>query len=357
MEYGIALVQGADSWKTVQRAEALGFSHAWFYDSQLLCADIYVAMAAAAVNTKTIKLGAGVLIPSNRIAPVTANAMASLNQLAPGRIICGLGTGFTGRRTMGLKAQKLSALREHTRIIRALWRGEITEWEFEQQRRKIRLLDPNAGLYNLNDPIPVHFSAFGPKARALTAELADGWCNFMTSTAVNDQAREMRQAWTAAGRNPHGLYMTCFALGCVLADGEAADSARAKPQAGPIAACVLHWLVEDGDDSAVPLALKPLYDEYRKLFLSYEPADARYLQLHKGHLMYVRPDESPLITADLIRGSSLTGTVGEIRALVAAMKAAGYSQLAIQLTPGNEEALEDWAHAFGLSSSPRKHAA
>ena len=119
----------------------------------------------------------------------------------------------------------------------------------------------------------------------------------------------------------------------------------------------LQWLVEDGDDSAVPPGLKPLYDEYRKLFLSYEPADARYLELHKGHLMYVRPDESPLITADLIRGSSLTGTVGEIRAQVAAMKAAGYSQLAIQLTPGNEEALEDWAHAFGLSASPRQHAA
>ena len=357
MEFGIALVQSANSWKTVQRAEALGFSHAWFYDSQLLCADIYVAMAAAAVNTKTIKLGAGVLIPSNRIAPVTANAMASLNQLAPGRIICGLGTGFTGRRTMGLKAQKLSTLREHTRIIRALWRGEIIEWEFEQQRRKIRLLDPAAGLYNCHDPIPVHYSAFGPKARALTAELADGWCNFMTSPAVNDQAREMRQSWTAAGRDPHSLYMTCFALGCVLNEAEAADGPRAKAQAGPIAACVLHWLVEDGDDSAVPPGLKPLYDEYRKLFLSYTPADARYLQLHKGHLMYVRPDESSLITGDLIRASSLTGTVGEIRAQVAAMKAAGYNQIAIQLTPGNEDALDDWAHAFGLASSPRKHAA
>ena len=357
MDYGIALVQSADSWKTVQRAEALGFSHAWFYDSQLLCADIYVAMAAAAVNTKSIKLGAGVLIPSNRIAPVTANAMASLNQLAPGRIICGLGTGFTGRRTMGLKAQKLSALREHTRIIRALWRGEITEWDFEQQRRKIRLLDPAAGLYNIADEIPVHFSAFGPKARALTAELADGWCNFMTSPAVNDQVRELRQAASAAGRNPNSLYTTCFALGCVLKEHEAADSPRAKAQAGPIAACVLHWLVEDGDDSAVPAALKSLYDEYRKLYLGYEPVDARYLQLHKGHLMYVRSDESSLINGDLIRASSLTGTVGEIRSQVAAMKAAGYNQIAIQLTPGNEDALDDWAHAFGLVSSPSKRAA
>ncbi len=39
MDYGIALAPGADAWKTVHRAEALGFSHAWFYDTQLLCAD------------------------------------------------------------------------------------------------------------------------------------------------------------------------------------------------------------------------------------------------------------------------------------------------------------------------------
>ena len=73
--------------------------------------------------------------------------------------------------------------------------------------------------------------------------------------------------------------------------------------------------------------------------------------------MYVRPDESPLITGDLIRGSSLTGTVADIRAQAAAMQAAGYNQIAIQLAPGHEDALDQWAHAFGLASSPQKRAA
>ena len=107
MDYGIALAPAADAWTLVQRAEALGFSHAWFYDTQMLCADVFVAMAAAAVHTSRIRLGTGVLIPSNRIAPVTANALASLNQLAPGRIVFGVGTGFTGRNTMGLGAMKI----------------------------------------------------------------------------------------------------------------------------------------------------------------------------------------------------------------------------------------------------------
>jgi 5,10-methylenetetrahydromethanopterin reductase len=85
MEFGIALVSNVDAWKTAKRAEELGFSHCWFFDSQLLCPDIYVSMALAAANTSRIKLGTGVIVPSNRLAPVTANALASLNRLAPGR--------------------------------------------------------------------------------------------------------------------------------------------------------------------------------------------------------------------------------------------------------------------------------
>ena len=90
-----------------RRAEELGFSHAWFYDTQMLNADPFVAMAAAAMVTEKIHLGTGVLIPANRIAPVTANALASLNTLAPGRIHLGISTGFTARRAMGLGAVKL----------------------------------------------------------------------------------------------------------------------------------------------------------------------------------------------------------------------------------------------------------
>src|SRR2546425_166397 len=63
MEYGIALASDVDAWKTVKRAEELGFTHAWFYDSQLLLPDIFVPMALAAEHTPKITLGTGVLIP------------------------------------------------------------------------------------------------------------------------------------------------------------------------------------------------------------------------------------------------------------------------------------------------------
>src|SRR5580765_6570676 len=115
MQFGIAMTTSADSWTLVQRAEELGFSHAWFYDTQMLSADCFVAMGAAAVNTRRIRLGTGVLIPSNRIAPVAANAFATLNKLAPGRIDFGVGTGFTGRRAMGQGAIRLADMEEYVR--------------------------------------------------------------------------------------------------------------------------------------------------------------------------------------------------------------------------------------------------
>src|SRR6266480_4481526 len=94
MRFAIAVATDADSWRVVRRAEELGFSRAWFYDTQMLSADPFVAMAAAAMKTTQIRLGTGVLIPSNRIAPVAANAFASLNKLAPGRLDFGVGAGW-----------------------------------------------------------------------------------------------------------------------------------------------------------------------------------------------------------------------------------------------------------------------
>src|SRR5947209_4680482 len=115
MDFGINLATAADSWKVVKRAEELGYARAWFYDTQLLNADLFVAMGAAAVQTSRIRLATGVLIPSNRIAPVAASALASLNALAPGRIDFGVSTGFTARRTMGLGPVRLDDLREYIR--------------------------------------------------------------------------------------------------------------------------------------------------------------------------------------------------------------------------------------------------
>jgi 5,10-methylenetetrahydromethanopterin reductase len=348
MDFGIALPTAADSWKLAQRAEELGFSHAWFYDTQMLNADCFVAMGAAAVNTRRIRLGTGVLVPSNRIAPVTANALASLNSLAPGRIDFGVGTGFTARRAMGFGAMKLKDMEIYIGQVYGLLRGEIVDFEMEGQIRKIRFLNPELDLFNTRDPIALHLSAFGPRSRALTARLAAGWIDFVST--VEHGVREveaMRQEWAKAGHAMGDLSATAFALGCVLEEGEPADSERAMAQAGPRAAVMLHRAADEALSGLKPGTSMPSkareLEGYIALARGFEPSDARYLQNHRGHLMFLKPEERPFVTADLIRATSFTASEAEIKQRIEALRGAGYTQFTIQLVPGQEQALADWA--------------
>jgi len=349
MHFGIALPTAADSWKIVQRAEELGFSHAWFYDTQMLSADCFVAMGAAAVHTRRIRLGTGVLVPSNRIAPVTANAIATLNQLAPGRIDFGVGTGFTARRAMGFGAMKIRDMEDYIRQVYGLLAGEIVEFEMEGQRKKIRFLNPELPLFNTRDPIKLHLSAFGPRTRALTAKLDAGWIDFVgnVDTGIRE-VQAMRTAWTEAGRAVGDLQATAFALGCVLADGEPADSPRAMAQAGPRAAVMLHRAADEAISGlkpgiAMPSGGRPEVDGYVELARGFEPKDAPYLQNHRGHLMFVKPEEKRFVTADLIKATSFTASEREIIERIIRLRDAGYTQFTIQLIPGHEAAIDDWA--------------
>jgi 5,10-methylenetetrahydromethanopterin reductase len=359
MHFAIALPTPADSWKTVKRAEDAGFHTAWFYDTQILSADVFVAMGAAAVKTDRIRLGTGVLIPSNRIAPVAANGFATLNALAPGRILAGYGTGYTGRRSMGLGAYKLADMDAYIRVTQAMLRGETPEFHIEGKTRKIRFLNPDTKLINIEDPVPAYISAFGPKARKLTASLGAHWINADFGEEISAlTAGEMDAAYRAAGRNPVDMHKSIFVFGSVLKDGEPYDSPRVKAESGPAALLMLHNAMEArqygslvGGDAPPANSDSPfarLEQEYRAVYEAYQPADARYLTLHRGHLMFVRPEEDRFVTADLIRATTATATAAELRDRIRRLKAAGYTEVTVQITPGCENMIEDWMRVFDM---------
>ena len=351
MDCDIFLAPAADSWKVVKRAEELGFRRAWFYDTQLLNAEVFVSMAAAAMQTSKIRLGTGVLIPSNRIAPVAASGLASLNALAPGRIDFGISTGFTARRTMGLRPVRLGDMEEYVRVVCGLLAGETLEWMFEDKRRKIRFLNPEIGAVNIKDPIPVHVSALGPRARRLTAKLGAGWIH-ATANVAHAQAAiaDMQAAWRDAGRDQARLHATAAIAGCVLGDNEASDSPRARAHAGPTATIALHSLVEReefGDlGRPIPPKLAPLIEQYRRIYHEYEPADARYLSNHRGHLMFLRPEEQAICTAELIRATTFTGPKAELREQLRELARAGFDHVGLTVRYGYPEMLEEWADVF-----------
>jgi len=356
MQFGIAIPTAADSWRLVRRAEELGFHHAWFFDTQMLSADPFVAMAAAAMKTEKIRLGTGVLIPSNRIAPVAANALASLNKLAPGRIDFGISTGFTGRRTMGLPAVKLADMAEYIRVVQALWRGETVETEFEGKRRQIRFLSPELELINLKDPIPLYIAATGPRARTLTAKLGAAWIDNVADPERGAATLEhMRGVWVQAGRAPDALTAVAWIGGAVLEDGEPVDGPRAMAMAGPRASMLLHRAADAAlAGYPAPVAMLPEFTKAMEGYVAhartFEPASAYYLSNHRGHLMYVRPDERPFITADMIRKTSFIGTAADLIRRIGALRDAGFSQVVFSIPPGQEHAIEDWGRirrAFG----------
>ncbi|MEK9644582.1 MAG: LLM class flavin-dependent oxidoreductase [Alphaproteobacteria bacterium] len=348
MKYGINIAPAADSWKIVKRAEELGFESAWFIDSQLINADMFVSMTAAAMKTDKIRLGTGVMIPTNRLSPVAASALASLNALAPGRIDMGVGTGFTGRRTMGLGPVKLADMFDYIDVVEKLLAGDIVDAEIEGALHPIRFMNPELELINIKDPVPVHVSALGPRGRKMVAERGYGWINTVgrldrAQAAIDD----MKKSWTDAGRDVKDLEASATSGGAILKSPDDWDEPYVKAQAGPQAAIILHNMVEEAEFGSIgqtpPPELAALVGEYKKVYDAYEPANARYLSNHKNHLMAVRPEEAHLITGMFIKNATFSGTKEELHEKIRAVEAMGYTRINMHVRAVLPEMVEDIA--------------
>src|SRR4029453_3300988 len=130
----------------------------------------------------------------------------------------------------------------------------------------------------------------------------------------------------AAGRDPETLYKTGFTLGCVPRSAADAGSARSRAQAGPLGAVFFHGVMEGTISlDRLPPELQAATDAYRPpVYERYEPADARYLNLHTGHLMWVRPEEEPFVTKELLAATTFTATRDELVDRVRMFRDGGY---------------------------------
>ena len=73
---------------------------------------------------------------------------------------------------------------------------------------------------------------------------------------------------------------------------------------------------------------------YVELAREIPPQGAHYLENHRGHLMFVKPEERPFVTAELIRLTTFTATEKELKERIAALADAGYTEIAMQIVPG-----------------------
>ena len=151
----------------VRRAEDLGFDPITFADSVSLSRfyirDPYVYLALVAGATRKATIGTCVTNPLTRHLSVTANAIASIDDLCPGRTVLGIGTGDTAVHLVGQERARLAPMRQALRVLRALLDGS----PFEHAGTRLASNWRKPGL-------PIYLAAGGPKALALGGELADG---------------------------------------------------------------------------------------------------------------------------------------------------------------------------------------
>ena len=353
MDYGIGIPSYIDAWREVQAAEAAGFTHAWFYDSQLIYSDVYATMALAAQNTSRIKLGTLVAIPTNRIAPVTASAIATINKLAPGRVILAMGTGYTGRNTMGLPQLSVKSLREYTEQVQGLLRGEDVLFRERDRERWIRLVHADhPDFINIEDPIQVILAANGPRALKVVGELSDGWVTTLRGRSdLAGDFETIAKAAAEAGRTTEKPYTVALTYGCVLREGESLSSERDIARVGPSVLPGVHaqWEATYGPGSN--LGMDPntkTGDSYEAYIQEYSmshgtPDDRQYLDVHRGHMVFLKPGEEQFATPEVI-SRSLTGTGPELIEKLERMEATGIDNVAISVTDswGARDLIEDF---------------
>jgi 5,10-methylenetetrahydromethanopterin reductase len=167
---------------------------------------------------------------------------------------------------------------------------------------------------------------------------------------VLEAVADMKKKWTAAGRDLKDLHMHGEIGGCVLHAGEAYDAPRVKDEAGPSAIMVVHDLVEEEMQDRAPMNLPPVLrgalDKYRKVYEKFEPADARYLTNHRGHLMFLKPEERDIVDAELIKNMSWTATKPELVERLRVLKDAGFERISVQIRHHIPSMLEDWWDVF-----------
>lgn len=160
------------------RADARGVRNAWF--PEITFADAFIPVAAAAIDTKRLRLSTGVVGIWSRSPVVMALTAGTLNQLCPGRLALGL--GLQARTYVenwhGATYQKtVMAMREYVTIVRRILAGENVTLEGEVFRvRNFQLMMPPP-----DPPIPIYIAAIGPKMTELAGEIADGVLGFMHS--------------------------------------------------------------------------------------------------------------------------------------------------------------------------------
>ncbi|MBN1146223.1 MAG: LLM class flavin-dependent oxidoreductase [Anaerolineales bacterium] len=181
-----------DGLEYVRYAEQRGFEAVWQAESRLV-RDAIVPMAAYAAVTERLKVGSGVINNWTRNIGLLAATFLTLDDLAPNRIICGIGAWWDPlARNVGIERRKpLTAMRETVEVMRRLLNMERVTFHGEFHHVDGIELDVVHGRREPRN-VPIMIGATGDKMMELAGEIADGVVlNYCVPPEYNDKALEL----------------------------------------------------------------------------------------------------------------------------------------------------------------------
>jgi 5,10-methylenetetrahydromethanopterin reductase len=306
-------------------AEQLGYERAWLYDSPALYGDVWVGLARIAERTSRIGLGTGVAVPSLRHPMATAAAIADIELLAPGRLACAFGTGYTARLTMGQKAMTWARFTTYIRQLRGLLAGDVVDID----GAPVQMIHGTGFAPPRPIRTPILIAAMGPKGTAIAREIGDG-------------------VVFAAAPQPGFDWCGFFTYGTVLDPDEDLSTPRVREAIGPIYTTGFHgrWEMDPASVDAAPGGR-----EWRERLEADAPEGQRHLLAHRGHLVEVTERDRPLLDAagDLIQYTGMVGNDAQVKAKIDAAGEAGATEILYAPSgPDIPRELRAFARAAGL---------
>jgi 5,10-methylenetetrahydromethanopterin reductase len=296
LTYAFRLAPGPQALEQAILAEKLGYERVWSPEIPAFGHDIWVHLARLAERTQRIGIGPAVLIPSYRHPVSQASAIATLEHIAPGRLMVAFGTGFTGRIAMGQRPLSWESMRRHLLQVRALLRGEAVDIDGGMAQ----LLASRGLLPDRPIRTPLLLAAQGPKGRAVAKGAADG---------------------LVALGSPGPGFNPCLVSvnGTVLDPGESVASPRVRAAVAPLIALIYHRTLTRDPEGVKRLPSGPQWLES----IMRVPEPIRHLAVHRGHNWDLSNGHDVLIDTSAAEQMTFTGTPEALRARLTKLEAAG----------------------------------
>jgi 5,10-methylenetetrahydromethanopterin reductase len=319
MDLGLYVDAHPDVGPIARAAEAAGFRRLWIYDSPLIFGDPYLACLEALRATDHLEVGPGVTYPHARPAHATAQALGTLSNVAPGRVVLGLGRGNSARHSLGARPATLDEMFGYAAAVRGLLAGQAVDYEGHQ----ISFIHPHGRWIDVAPHVPLWLSVFGPKgqARAAAADL-DG---ILVRWTEADGIAAVRKT---IGDGPQ--IGVVFAVYPVDTDADL-DTDEARAALGPLVVSRLRYLTANhASVDEVPPVFRDGYRAYSEYRATLDE-QTRHLENFLGYLVFTPEHLERFVTPESMRKVAFVGSRAEVAAELDRMRDAGVDHASLQM--------------------------